>query len=96
VRFYHVYVLWGNTATIQELPKQVNLGGDVRLGYRTGCPALIHFYPPNNAKNVVILGPCIGKALEHKQTAAFTSRIPISRGIKNLALASWTQEMATV
>jgi hypothetical protein len=78
VRFHNVYILWGNTATLQELPKQVDLGGDVRLGYGTGRAALIHFHPTNNTKNVVILGPCIGKSLEYKQSTAFTSRIPIS------------------
>lgn len=96
VRFYNVYIFWGNTATLQELLKQLDLGGDMRLGYRTGRAALIHLYPANNTQDAVILGTRIGKALQHEQTAAFSSRISISRSIENLALAGWTQEMATV
>jgi hypothetical protein len=77
VRFHNVYIFWCNTATLQELPKQPDLGGDVRLGYRTSCAALIYFCPGNNTEDAVILGPRVGKALQHEQTAAFTSRISI-------------------
>jgi hypothetical protein len=96
VRFYNVYIFWGNTATLQELLKQLDLGGDMWLGYRTGRAALIHLHPANNTKDAVILGPRIGKTLQHEQTAAFTSRISIGRSIENLALAGRTQEMAMV
>lgn len=33
VRFHKVYIFRGNTATVQELPKQLDLSGYVRLGY---------------------------------------------------------------
>src|SRR6266702_602853 len=90
VCLHDVYTPRVDAAFLEELLEQLHLSGDMWLCDRTRRPALIHLHPTNNAEDAVIFGLCIGEAFQHKQTAALTSAVPISGGIKDLALASWT------
>ena len=84
-------------ATLLKQPlEKFLLGWGVRIGDRVRIAALISLDSPDDTMNPVSFDKRVLYFLQYEDTATFRSTIPISRGVKGLALARGAEEVSSV